>query len=326
MARSGQQAGAAAPAALFDRREARGGAAETRFQTWLRRNGFALALIAPTILVLFALTIFPFAYAIYVSLFDFYLPRPQQSSFVGLGNFAGVLADARFWVSMKQTGYFLSSAIAAEFVLGMALALFFFEESRGRSLKAVYLPLILVPMMVAPVVIGYMWRLLYQVEFGPINYLLFEYFGLGPYEWTSSPQTALLSVVIADIWQWTPFVTLVLLAGLVSLPQELFEVAQLDGASYWQRLRYVILPMLRRVIAIALLIRLLDAFRELDKIYVMTQGGPGTATELLTFYAYVAGFRPFNMGFTATVSWAIVIIMSIVFFLFLRAFRRIEEN
>jgi len=210
----------------------------------------ALALIAPTLLVLFALTIFPFVYAIYVSLFDFYLPRPQQSSFVGLGNFAGVLADPRFWVSMKQTGYFLTSAIAAEFVIGMALALFFFEESRGRSLKAVYLPLILVPMMVAPVVIGYMWRLLYQVEFGPINYLLFEVFGLGPFEWTSSPQTALLSVIIADVWQWTPFVTLVLLAGLVSLPQELFEVAQLDGASYWQRLRYVILPMLRRVIAI----------------------------------------------------------------------------
>jgi multiple sugar transport system permease protein len=310
MARSAQPAGVAAPAVLA-RRE-RGAGAETRLQRWLRQKGFALALIAPTLLVLFALTIFPFVYAIYVSLFDFYLPRPQQSSFVGLGNFAGVLADPRFWVSMKQTGYFLTSAIAAEFVIGMALALFFFEESRGRSLKAVYLPLILVPMMVAPVVIGYMWRLLYQVEFGPINYLLFEVFGLGPFEWTSSPQTALLSVIIADVWQWTPFVTLVLLAGLVSLPQELFEVAQLDGASYWQRLRYVILPMLRRVIAIALLIRLLDAFRELDKIYVMTQGGPGTATETVSYYAYLSGFKYFQVGYAAAMSILLLLITVVI--------------
>jgi len=310
MARSAQPAGVAAPAVLA--RRARGAGAETRLQRWLRQKGFALALIAPTLLVLFALTIFPFVYAIYVSLFDFYLPRPQQSSFVGFGNFAGVLADPRFWVSMKQTGYFLTSAIAAEFVIGMALALFFFEESRGRSLKAVYLPLILVPMMVAPVVIGYMWRLLYQVEFGPINYLLFEVFGLGPFEWTSSPQTALLSVIIADVWQWTPFVTLVLLAGLVSLPQELFEVAQLDGANYWQRLRYVILPMLRRVIAIALLIRLLDAFRELDKIYVMTQGGPGTATETVSYYAYLSGFKYFQVGYAAAMSILLLLITVVI--------------
>jgi multiple sugar transport system permease protein len=310
MARSAPQAGAVAPAARARRERAEGG--ESALQRWLRQKGFALALIAPTLVILFALTIFPFVYAVYVSLFDFYLPRPQQSSFVGLGNFAGVLSDARFWVSMRQTGYFLTSAIAAEFILGMALALFFFEESRGRSLKALYLPLVLVPMMVAPVVIGYMWRLLYQVEFGPINYLLYELFGLGPFEWTASPRSALLSVIIADVWQWTPFVTLVLLAGLVSLPQELFEVAQLDGASYWQRLWHITLPMLRRVIAIALLIRLLDAFRELDKIYVMTQGGPGTATETVSYYAYLSGFKYFQVGYAAAMSILLLLVTVVI--------------
>ncbi len=285
---------------------------ESALKRWWRRKGFGFVLIAPTLLILLALTVFPFVYAVYISAFDFYLPRPHQSYFVGFDNYVGVLTDERFWVSMRQTGIFLSSAIAIEFVLGLALALFFYEESKGRSMKALYLPLILVPMMIAPVVVGYMWRLLYQVEAGPINYLLFEWFGLGPYEWTASASTALLSVIIADVWQWTPFVTLVLLAGLVSLPQELFEVADLDGASYWQRLRFVILPLLRRVIAIVLLIRLLDAFRELDKIFVMTQGGPGTATETVSYYAYLSGFKYFQVGYAAAMAILLLLITVII--------------
>lgn len=279
---------------------------------WFARNRFALLLLAPTVLILFSLTIFPFIYAVYISLFDFYLPRPHQQSFVGLDNFASVLADGRFWLSMKQTGIFLASTVIAEFILGLLLALFLFEESRGRSLKAVYLPLILMPMMVAPVVIGYMWRLLYQVEFGPINYLLFEWFGLGPYEWTASATTALLSVIIADVWQWTPFITLVLLAGLVGMSPELLEAAQLDGANYWQRLRFIIFPTLTRIIAIALLIRVLDAFRELDKIYVMTLGGPGTATETVSYYAYLSGFKYFKVGYAAAMSILLLIVTALV--------------
>ncbi|GAI44452.1 unnamed protein product, partial [marine sediment metagenome] len=118
--------------------------------------------------------------------------------------------------------------------------------------------------MVAPVIVGYMWRLLYQVQTGPFNYIL-GFLGLGPYEWTSNVSTALPSIIIADIWQWTPFVALVTLAGLSALPQELFEAAEIDGASSWQRLIYVTLPMLRRVIAIVLVMRVLDTFRMFDK-------------------------------------------------------------
>ena len=309
MPTSDHRAGVAAPA----RPPATVGPGESAWRRWWRRKGFGFALIAPTILVLLAITIFPFVYAVYISVFEFYLPRPHQSTFVGLGNFAKVLSDGRFWISMRQTGYFLGAAMALEFVLGMALALFFYEESKGRrSLKALYLPLVLVPMMVAPVVIGYMWRLLYQVEFGPINYMLYAWFGLGPYEWTASARSALLSVVIADVWQWTPFVTLVLLAGLVSLPQELFEVAEIDGATYWQRLRYVTLPLMRRVIAIALLIRLLDAFRELDKIFVMTQGGPGTATETVSYYAYLTGFKYFQVGYAAAMAILLLLVTVLI--------------
>ena len=275
---------------------------------WLRDNGFALVAIAPTIVILFALTIFPTVYSLYISLFDYYLPRPHAATFVGLDNYGAVLADLRFWTSLKQTAYFMIGSIGVQFALGLALALFFFGELRGRSLKSLYLPLILLPMMIAPVVIGYIWRLLYQVQFGPINYLLGAAFGLGPFEWTSSPDLALWSVIIADIWEWTPFVTLVLLAGLVSLPQELFEVADLDGASGWQKSRFIVFPMLRRVIAVILLIRILDAFREFDKIFVLTQGGPGTATETASFYAYLTGFKYFKIGYASAMSILLMIV------------------
>lgn len=288
--------------ALRDRRRTVGDGRLQRIGRWAQTNRFALFTIAPTIIVLFSLTIFPLVYSVYISLHDYYLPRPYASKFLGLANYGQVLTDARFWVAVKQTAYFMVGSISVEFIVGMALAVFFFEEFRGRSLKAIYLPLILVPMMIAPVVVGYMWRLLYQVQFGPVNYMLLTVFDLGPFEWTSSPATALLSVIIADIWQWTPFVTLVALAGIVSLPQELFEVAEIDGASLWQRVRYVILPMLRRVIAIVLLIRVLDAFREFDKIFVLTQGGPGTATETATYYAYLTGFKYFKIGYASAMS------------------------
>ncbi|MFQ6018133.1 MAG: carbohydrate ABC transporter permease [Kiloniellaceae bacterium] len=285
---------------------------QTAAPSWVRENLFALVCIAPSILVLFALTIFPLVYAAYISFHDFYMPRPHAMQFVGLQNYGDIFVDSRFWISLKQSAFFMVGSISVEFILGASLALFFFEEFRGRSAKAAYLPMILVPMMIAPVVVGYMWRLLYQVQFGPINYLLLEFLNIGPFEWTSNPQTALLSVIIADIWQWTPFVTLVMLAGIVSLPQELFEVAEIDGASVFQRARYIILPMLRRVIAIILLIRVLDAFREFDKIFVLTQGGPGTATETAVFYAYLSGFKYFKVGYASAMSILLLIVTVII--------------
>ena len=300
-------AGAGAPLAIDEP-----GPAEAKgFRAWAKANAFALVLLAPTILVLFALTIFPLIYSVYISLFEYYLPRPTQRSFIGFDNYGAVLTDARFWASMRITGVFMLVSISLQFILGTALAVFFFDEFRGRSAKAVYLPLILVPMMIAPVVVGYVWRLLYQVEFGPLNFMLLE-LGLPRLEFTASAGTALLAIVVADIWQWTPFVTLVMLAGLVSLPQELFEVAEMDGASTWQRLRHVMLPLLSRVIAIILLIRLLDSFRELDKIFIMTQGGPGTSTETVSYYAFLAGFKFFRIGYAAAMSLLLLLVTVII--------------
>ena len=166
-------------------------------------------------------------------------------------------------------------------------------------------------MMAAPVVVGYMWRLLFSVEFGPINYLLRSLFGVSA-QWTASADTALLSIIITDIWQWTPFVTLVLLAGLVSLPQELFEVAAIDGAKTWQKLRYIVFPLMRRIIAIVLLIRILDSFRELDKVFIMTQGGPGTVTETVSYYAFLTGFKYFRVGYASAMALLLLAVTVVI--------------
>lgn len=301
-------------------------AALQRIRSWVQRNQYPLATISPTVVILFLLTIFPLVYAVYVSFQNFDLPRPQLATFIGLGNFGEVLVDDRFWVALSQTGMLMVGAIAVEFALGLALAAFFFDDFRGKSAESVYLPLVLIPMMIAPVLVGYMWRLIFQVEFGPLNYLLHSLFGLGPYEWTSSTSLALASVILVDIWQWTPFVTVVLLAGMASLSLELLEAAQIDGATAWQRLVHVILPLIRNVIAIVLLIRFLDAFREFDKIFVLTQGGPGTATEVASYYAYLSGFKFFRIGYASAMSILLLMVTVILCTGIARLLQRTQET
>jgi len=271
---------------------------------WTSNRQFALFTVLPAVVILLLITVFPTIYSFWVSLQSYYLPRPYASEFVGVSNYIGVLTDTRFWSSMKQTGLLMASAISIEFVLGLAIALFLYKEFKGSKLIT---PIILMPMMIAPVIVGYMWRLLYQVEAGPFNYLL-GFLGLGPYAWTSDVVTAVPSIVIADIWQWTPFVVLVLLAGLTSLPQNVLEAAEVDGATGWYRLIYIILPMLRRVVAIVLLLRILDVFRMFDKIYVMTHGGPGNATETVGFYAYLSGFKYLQIGYAAAMSFLLLFV------------------
>jgi multiple sugar transport system permease protein len=180
------------------------------------------------------------------------------------------------------------------------------------------------PMLLPPIAVSFTWKMLFDYNRGPVNYFL-ENLGLDRVAWLAGQQSALVSLVVVDLWQWTPFIVLAALAALESLPIELYEAATVDGASRWDLLWQITLPLVQPYLVAIVLLRAIDAFKVFDTIYILTGGGPGTATEMLTFYAYVAGFRPFNMGFTATISWAIVIIMSIIFFLFLRAFRRLEE-
>ena len=276
--------------------------------------------ILPALLYLLILGLFPLLFSLRL-VFGAWNAGQKEITWVGLANIQRLLVDPRFWGSFTKTLWFVALAAGLELLLGFAVALALQNVTRGRTWMRVAFAF---PMLLPPIAVSFTWKMLFDFNKGPINYFLGEV-GLPKVTWLAGQQSALLSLVFVDLWQWTPFIMLAALAALESLPVELYEAATVDGASRWDMLVGITLPLIQPYLVALVLLRAIDAFKVFDTIYILTGGGPGTASELLTFYAYVAGFRPFNMGFTATISWAIVIIMSIIFFLFLRAFRRIEE-
>jgi multiple sugar transport system permease protein len=276
--------------------------------------------LLPAILYLLILGVFPLLFSIRL-VFGAWNAGQKNITWVGFDNIQRLLGDGRFWDSFWKTIFYVALAAGLELLLGLAVALALQNVTRGKNWMRVAFAF---PMLLPPIAVSFTWKMLFDYNKGPVNYLL-DTIGLDRIAWLAGQRSALVSLVIVDLWQWTPFIVLASLAALESLPVELYEAATVDGASRWDLLRHITLPLVQPYLVAIVLLRAIDAFKVFDTIYILTGGGPGTATEMLTFYAYVAGFRPFNMGFTATVSWAIVIVMSIIFLLFLRAFRRIEE-
>lgn len=284
------------------------------------RSSAKYIFLLPAMVYLLILGVFPLLFSLRL-VFGAWNAGQKEITWVGLGNIQRLMADERFWGSLTRTLAFVAIAAGLELLIGSGVALALQNVTRGKNWMRVAFAL---PMLLPPIAVSFTWKMLFDFNRGPINYFLDE-LGLPRVAWLAGQQSALLSLVIVDLWQWTPFIMLSALAALESLPVELYEAATVDGASRWEMLRSITLPLIRPYLVAIILLRAIDAFKVFDTIYILTGGGPGTATEMLSFYAYVAGFRPFNMGFTATVSWAIVVIMTIVFLLFLRAFRRIEE-
>ncbi len=275
-------------------------------------------ILVPTIVFILLLTIFPMVYSFYNSLVDVNLLKPYlPPTFVGLGNYFALLQDARFWNSVFNTLYLTLSTIAIEFFLGLGVASLLNREIVGNRVTRT---LILVPFMTTPVVVGLIWRFLYNYDLGIINYFL-KILHLPPILWLSDQSIALKSVIIVDVWQWTPLVALILLAGLQSLPVEPYEAAQVDGCSTWQNFRYITLPLLSPAILMVFLIRTMDALKLYDLIYVLTEGGPGISTETISYYLYVIGFKLFYTGKAAAGSYILLIILIIISNLYIRFIR-----
>ena len=277
--------------------------------------------LLPALTYLLILGVFPLLFSLRL-VFGAWNAGQKNVTWVGLDNIQRLLADSRFWDSFWKTLAYVALAAGLELVLGLAVALALQNVTRGKNWMRVAFAF---PMLLPPIAVSFTFKMLFDYNRGPVNYFL-DNLGFDRIAWLAGQNSALVSLIIVDLWQWTPFIVLAALAALESLPVELYEAATVDGASRWDLLWQITLPLIRPYLVAIVLLRAIDAFKVFDTIYILTGGGPGTATEMLTFYAYVAGFRPFNMGFTATISWAIVIIMSIIFFLFLRAFRRIEET
>jgi multiple sugar transport system permease protein len=269
-----------------------------------------LILLGPTLLILVAMLAFPTVYVLNVSLRDFKLTDPTAGNpFVGLENYRTLLSSPAFFAALWKSVLFTVASVALSLGLGMAIALLLNRRDvRGAGLARTA---ILVPLILTPLVIGATYRFMLERDNGIINELL-ALVGLERIPFLASSTWAMISVILADVWQWTPFAVLVLLAGLESLPVEPFEAARMDGASRWAEFWYITLPLLAPVIAVVLLIRTMDAFREFDKIFIMTGGGPGTATQTLPIFLYRSGFQDFNMGFSAATGVVMLIIVTVV--------------
>ncbi len=276
--------------------------------------------LLPAVGYLLLLGLFPLLLSIYL-VFGSWQAGSRDIEFVGLDNIRRLASDERFWGALRLTISYVAVAAALELVLGFVVALALQAATAGRGALRLLFAL---PMLMPPIAVSFTWRMLFDFNRGPVNYFL-EGLGLAPVAWLAGQRSAPLSLIIVDVWQWTPFITLAALAALESLPTDLYEAARVDGASAWMLLRDITLPLVRPYLVAVVLLRAIDAFKVFDTVYILTGGGPGTATEVLSYYAYVAGFKPFNMGFTATVAWATVILMTVIFLGYVRVFRRIEE-
>ena len=276
---------------------------EARKQRWL-----TVILIGPAIAVLLSTSIIPLIYSVILSLQNFNLTNPLGRKFVGFYQFVRAFNDPRLWESIKATFIILVPSLFLELVLGIIVALLLNRRAKGMNIIR---SLILLPMMVTPVVVALVWGLIYNSNFGILNYLL-SLFGLGPVEWLSYPFWARFSLILVDVWQWTPFIILIVLAGLQSLPPLAFRAARVDGASSRQILRHITLPLLKPTIIVAALFRLLALLASFDAIYVLTGGGPGAATETLSMYIYKQGFVLCDVSYASALSYIFLVISILI--------------
>jgi multiple sugar transport system permease protein len=273
------------------------------FERWTDRH-LCILMLAPAMVVLAGLTLFPTVY-MFASAFQRISPDPSiPREFIGIANFTRMATDPLFLNSLKNTIIFTVSAVTSEFVLGLGLALLFDKYVRRLDfLKTI----LMMPMMLPPIAVAITWKLIYQPQFGVLNELMFQ-LGLPLQAWAGDVNLAMFSIVLADVWEWTPFIFLLMLAGLAGLPSEPYEAAAIDGASAWRQFWDLTLPFLKPVIAIALLLRIMDALRLFDLVFILTVGGPAGATETLSLYIFKVAFTFVDIGYAAAISFFVLVV------------------
>jgi len=259
----------------------------------------------PAILFIGMMMVFPILYTLYLSFTNWNLTSGAEPSFVGLDSYLRVFSEPRFLHAIGRTFTFTLSAVAIEVVLGVAIALILNRAFVGKSFAKL---LLLLPLVATPVAVGIVFNLFYDPTIGLLNFVL-NALGLPQGRWVSSENTVIASLVLVDVWQWTPMITLIVLAGLAGLPEEPVEAARVDGASEWQILRYVTIPMVMPVILTAMILRLIDALKTFDIIFAMTGGGPGYASETLNIMGFKYSFEYFRMGQSSVILVALFLVV-----------------
>jgi multiple sugar transport system permease protein len=286
--------------------------------TSARDRGASRLFLLPTVLLILALSVFPLLFSLVLAFMSWDLSRLEGGvRFVGLKNFITLLTDPRFWNTARNTIYFVFGAVTLQYLLGLGLALLLNQEIRGRRFFRV---VFLIPMMLTPAAVAYVGRMLFNESMGPINDII-KHLGGPVIPWISNPRLAMPSLILLDTWEWVPFMTIVLLAGLQSLPPEVFECARVDGAGEWNIFRHITFPMLAPVSITVIVIRGLEAFKLFDIVMVMTGGGPGTATETVTMYAYIVGMKNGNLGYASAIAYSLLVMVIIFTTIFINSTR-----
>ncbi len=276
---------------------------------------FKYLVIAPAVFILLFIGLFPLIYSLVVSFQNINMME-EDTSFHGLLQYRYLLEDLRLWQSLGHTLLITAIALPLELLIGLLMALLFLERMPGR---AIFVSLLVLPTMIAPIVAGATWRLLFDNRYGPINQIL-GWFAGEPMTvlWVIKPHLVYPAILLAEIWQWTPFMFLILLAALSNVDKNLTEAAEIDGASTWRIFWRIVMPAIWPVMAIALLIRGLDLFRLFDVVWALTKGGPGTMTETISIYTYIQGFRQFETSYTAAIAFLVIVMLSVVVIFALR--------
>jgi multiple sugar transport system permease protein len=282
---------------------------------WQRHEKLvALLLLGPAVLYLLALSIYPTVYSLWIAFHNYSLYRRDLVSFAGFDNFTDLLDSDVFKQSFAVTLIFAFSAVAIELALGFSIAVLLDRKMRAAN---VLRTLLIIPVLISPVAMGLTFRYIFAPTYGLLTYLM-KSVHLPTADWTVSVTWALPVVVFADVWQWTPFVALILLSGMQSVSTEVTEAAELDGLTEWQKLWRIVVPLIRPVLLVVVLIRLIDSIRMFDLVFVMTRGGPGSTTEVLSLFSYVTGFASGDMGSASAIAWVTVVLVNILVALFLR--------
>ena len=270
-----------------------------------RDRQFGWFMTAPGLAALVLVVLFPLFFTIFTSMFEYTLVRPGYDTFVGIDNYRSALAENYFGESIWVTAKFVVAVVLIEFLIGFTVALMLNAVTRFKN---VYYPILLMPLLINPVVVAQIWRMFLHPELGIVNYLI-GLVGVSKVNWLGDADIAFWTVVMVDIWHQVSFMIILLLAGLSALPKEPYEAARMDGASTLQSFLHITLPLMRPVIMVTLLIRLIFAIKTFDLIFIMTRGGPGTATDLISYFIYRSAFYGLDIGQASAISVLLLLVV-----------------
>jgi multiple sugar transport system permease protein len=288
---------------------------------WKSKNYEYVLMALPLLITLALMIYYPLVSVFLTSFTDLDLGDPGTGRFIGLTNFGNLFRDARLVKDIEITIYTIVGPVIIQLLVGFILALCLYRQLWITAAGRVFL---LIPMFLTPIVVGLIWRMLLMPRIGGLNYLLSLVGIKGPH-WLGRPFTALMAIIMTTSWQWTPFVMIYLLSGLQSLPLEPYEAARIDGASGWQMLIYVTIPLLKPVIILTMLLRIIESLKIFPLIYIMTSGGPGSATETIYFYAYKMGFQYLQIGYSSSITLIMYILTAIGCWFLVRVQYRAQE-